>query len=68
MASVDFIIELLDVHGYDAIIMVVDLYGKQAHFIPTHTTCFAMGATNLYWKNVWKLHGLSDAYVSDRPP
>ena len=52
MASVDFIVELLDVHGYDTIIVVVDLYGKRAHFIPTHTTCSAMGATNLYQKNI----------------
>ncbi|KAG6867156.1 hypothetical protein C0993_006177, partial [Termitomyces sp. T159_Od127] len=27
-----------------------------------------MGAANLYRKNVWKLHGLSDAYVSDQGP
>ena len=68
MASVDFIVELPDAHGYDAILVVVDLYGKRAHFIPTHTTCSTMGAANLYRKNVWKLHGLSDAYVSDRGP
>ena len=52
VALVDFIAELPDVHGYDAIMVVVDLYSKQAHFIPTHTTCSAIGATNLYWKNV----------------
>ncbi|GLB35245.1 putative retrotransposable element tf2 155 kda protein type 1-like [Lyophyllum shimeji] len=38
------------------------------HFIPTHTTCTAMGAANLYRKHVWKLHGLPDAFVSDRGP
>ena len=27
-----------------------------------------MEAANLYWKNVWKLHGLSNTYVSDQGP
>ena len=48
----DFIVELLDTHEYYAIMVVVDLYGKQAHFIPTHTTCSTMGAANLYRENV----------------
>ncbi|KAG5716669.1 hypothetical protein E4T56_gene16366 [Termitomyces sp. T112] len=65
VASVDFIVELPDAHEYDAVIVVVDFYGKQAHFIPTHTTCSALGAASLYWKNVWKLHSLLDWYVLD---
>ncbi|KAG5730770.1 hypothetical protein E4T56_gene3469 [Termitomyces sp. T112] len=68
IASVDFIVELSDAYGYNAIMVVVDLYGKRAHFIPTHTTCSAMGAANLYWRNVWKLHGLSDTYILDWEP
>ena len=68
VALVDFIVELSDMHGYDAIMVMVDLYGKWAHFIPTHTTCSTMGTTNLYQKNVWKLHGLSKAYISDHGP
>ena len=65
MASVDFIVELPDVHGYDTIMVIMDIYGKWAHFIPIHTTCSAMGAANLYCKNVWKLYGLSNVYISN---
>ena len=42
VVSVDFISELPDVHGYNAIIVVVDSVGKRVHFIPTTTTCSAL--------------------------
>ncbi|GLB40105.1 putative chromo (CHRromatin Organisation MOdifier) domain containing protein [Lyophyllum shimeji] len=68
VVSVDFIVELPKAHGYDAVMVVVDSVGKRAHFIPTHTTCTALGTANLYRKHVWKLHGLPDAFVSDCGP
>jgi hypothetical protein len=66
--SVDFIGELPDSHGHDAIMNVVDSVGKRAHFIPTNTTITALGAARLFLQNVWKLHGLPRSIVSDRGP
>jgi hypothetical protein len=51
--SVDFIVELPESHVYDTIMNVVDSITKCAHFIPTHTTITAEGATCLYLREVW---------------
>jgi transposase InsO family protein len=65
---VDFIRELPEAHGHNAIMNVVDSVGKWAHFIPTNTTITALGAASLFLCNVWKLHGLPCSIVSDRGP
>jgi hypothetical protein len=39
--SVDFIVELQESHGYDAIMNVVNSVTKRAHFVPTDTTISA---------------------------
>src|ERR1700733_1281847 len=64
--SVDFVVELPNAHGYDAVMNVVDCVGKRAHFLPTHTTVDAVGSANLYFRDVWKHHGLPRSVVSDR--
>jgi hypothetical protein len=66
--SMDFIIELLESGGYDAIMVVVDSAGKQSHFVETITTVTATGVANLYLRNVWKLHGLPQKVISDCGP
>jgi Integrase zinc binding domain len=63
--SVDFISELLDAHGYDATMNIVDSVSKHAHFILTNTTIMATGAARLFLHHVWKHHGLPLNMVSD---
>jgi len=65
---VDFIVELPESGGYDAIIVVVDSVSKHAHFMETVTTVTAAGAMNLYLRHVWKHHGLPRKVISDRGP
>ena len=66
--SIDFIVELPESHGYDAVMNVVDSMSKMSHFIPTHTTITAFGAAHLFLTHVWKLHGLPRQVVSNRGP
>jgi len=66
--SVNFISKLPESHGYDAIMVVVDLTGKCGHFIPTHTMVTALGSVQLYLQHVWKLHGLPLSVLSDCGP
>ena len=58
--SVDFIVKLPESGGYDAVMVVVDTLGKRAHFLN------AVGATQLYYRHIWKHHGLLLKYISDR--
>ena len=64
--SVDFIVELPEAHGFEAVMNVVDSVSKHAHFIPTNTAITAAGAARLFLHHVWKLHGLPWVVVSDR--
>jgi hypothetical protein len=66
--SINFIVELPESHGYDAIMCVVDSLTKHVHFIPTHTTINAEGIALLFLKEVWKHHGTPQAVVSERGP
>jgi len=66
--SVDFVIELLESFGHDAVMTVVDSVSKRVHFVPTHTMVTVEGAARLFLYHVWKLHSLPKRVVSDRGP
>jgi len=65
---VDFVVELPESSGHDAVMTVVDSVSKRVHFVPMHTTVTAEGAARLFFHHVWKLHGLPKRVVSDCGP
>ena len=64
--SVDFIMELPESNGKDAIMVVVDSMTKWSHFISTVTTLTAARTAQLYLQHVWKHHSLPRRVVLDR--
>jgi hypothetical protein len=55
-------------NGYTAILVVVDYLTKMTHLIPTTTEVTAAGLALLFRKEVYHLHGLPKAIISDRDP
>ena len=52
---------------YRYILVVIDRLSKMRHFIPI-TSMEVEDAADAFYQNVWKLHGLPEAMVSDRGP
>ena len=49
-----------------AIIVVVDRFTKQAHFFAHNDTCTATDVANIFYNQVFKLHGIPRQIISDR--
>ena len=65
--SIDFITGLsMTWRQHDSIMVMVDKLTKVAHFIPVKSTYKADDIVNIFMKEIFKLHGLSKAIVSDR--
>jgi RNase H-like domain found in reverse transcriptase/Reverse transcriptase (RNA-dependent DNA polymerase)/Integrase zinc binding domain/Chromo (CHRromatin Organisation MOdifier) domain len=64
--SMDFIVELPESNGFNAILVCVDRLTKMAHFCPTTTNVTAEDTADLYLRHVFKHHGLPTDVVSDR--
>jgi len=64
--SLDFIEGLPKSRGKDTILVVVDRLTKYAHFLPLSHPFSALTVTQLYFDNVFKLHGIPKTIVSDR--
>jgi transposase InsO family protein len=50
------------------ILVYVDHFTKQAHFIPTHSTITAEGVADMHIKHIFPLHGTPDKIILDRGP
>lgn len=66
VVSLDFIEGLPSSNRYNAILVVIDKYTKYAHFVPLAHPFTALQVAQAYMDNVYKLHGLPKALISDR--
>ena len=65
--SMDFIIGLpMTWRQHDSIMVVVDKLMKAAHFIPVKSTHNTDDIAKIFMKEIFRLHGLLKAIVSDR--
>ena len=64
--SMDFVGELPNSEGFNAILVVTDRLTKMRHLIPCHTTATATDTATMFFHYVFKLHGLPNSIVSDR--
>ena len=49
-----------------SIFVVIDKMLKAAHFIPVKSTCKAVNISNIFLKEIFRLHGIPKAIISDR--
>jgi hypothetical protein len=56
--SMDFMVSLPPLRGFDAIMVVVDRFSKMAHFIPAKDNATTQEMGRLFFIHVFKHHGL----------
>ncbi|XP_048339019.1 zinc finger protein ZFP2-like, partial [Sphaerodactylus townsendi] len=66
--SMDFITDLPESQGNTVLWVVVDLFSKQAHFVPCTSIPSAPKLARLFIQHIYRLHSSPNKVVSDRGP
>ena len=66
--AMNFVGELPESEGFNAILVVTDRFTKVLHYLPARTACTAADVTNTYINEIWRLPGLPRHITSDRGP
>uniref|UniRef100_A0A670JY26 Gypsy retrotransposon integrase-like protein 1 n=1 Tax=Podarcis muralis TaxID=64176 RepID=A0A670JY26_PODMU len=64
--ALDFVTDLPSSRGKTAVLVVVDLFTKMAHFIPCAKVATAEQTAKLFIDHVFRVHGLPRSILSDR--
>jgi hypothetical protein len=63
---VDFIVQLSESQGYDAILVAANHHTKCAHFVPSVTAVSTEGSAQLFCNHMWKHHRWAKKIITDR--
>ena len=64
----DFIVSLSLVNGYDSVCVSVNRLTKEQHLTACHFIITSEGLADLFIRDIFRLHGLSDSVTSDQGP
>ena len=66
--TIDFVVSLPLVNGYNSVCVSVNRLTKERHLTACHFIITSEGLANLFIRDIFRLHRLSDSVTSDQGP